>query len=175
VDIEVRGVLLQALKEAFPAITSIVGPELGKFFEDVDPGGWYEGRAYFETMAFLRNHISPQAMIHIGNRLLDELKTAFPPLGTSSPREMAHRVADFHDFFVRGAGAGGWRLEDYEPGRAVIAEDSPFSNPLLAAGIIRGGLENTGAYNVRIEVLNDRSEGASENRYLVEWIHPSGE
>lgn len=170
-----RGVLLRALKEALPAIESIVGPELGRFFEDIEADGWYDSRVYLETMAFLRQHLSPQAMLFVGNRLLDELKTAFPPLGTSSPREMAHRVGDFHDFFVRGSGAGGWHLESYEPGRAVIIEDSPFSNPLLAMGIIRGGLENTGAYNVRIEVLSDRAEGAPENRYLVEWIHPSGE
>lgn len=174
-DAEVRGVFLQALKDALPDLTSIVGPELGAHFENIKPDNWYDGRCYFETIAFLREHISPQAMALVGSRFVEELKTKLPVLGSGSPREMAYRAAEIYGAFVRGSEGGYWRLESYEPGRAVIAECSASWNPALSAGIIRGSLENAGAYNVRIELLSNRQEGAPENRYLVEWIHPSGE
>lgn len=175
VGIEVRGAVLQALKEAFPAMESAVRAELWACFKDVDPEAWYDAAIYIETMSFLKEHISPPAMLSVGNRLVDLLKSACPPLETKSPREMAHRVTDYYNYFIRGEAAGEWHLESYEPGRAIVVEKAVLSNPFLASGIMRGGLENTGAYNVRIEILSDRAEGAPENRYLVEWIHPSGE
>lgn len=174
-DIEIRGIYYKAVKNVFPGVAAIIGAELGKRFDDIDAVGWYDGTAYFETVKYLRDHISPQSMVLIGNEIIAEFRKLLPLLETAGPRVLAQNVPEFYANLVRGPGAGAWRVESYEPGRAILAENGATTSPALALGMIRAILESCGAYNVRAEVLNERAAGASENRYLFEWIHPSGE
>jgi len=174
-NIEIRGIYYKAVKNVFPGIAAIVGPELGKCFDDIDGAGWYDGKAYFEAVKYLRDHISPPSMVLVGNEIVEELKKLIPELTTARPRALALKVPEFYANLARGPDAGAWLVESYEPGKAILAENGATTSPVLALGMIRAILESCGAYNVRAEILNERSAGSALNRYLFEWIHPSGE
>lgn len=174
-DVQVRGILIMAMRDAFTGITAILGPERAGYFEEVEAAGWYDGNPYYEALRYLRDHTSPRALLLVGNRVVEELRAFLPGLNEATPKWLADEIGRLYHELVRGPASGDWRLEHYEPGRAILAEDSTLSNPVFGAGILRGALEMVGAYNVRVELLNERDAGSAFNRYLVEWIHPSGE
>jgi len=174
-NVEIRGVYLIAIKAIFPGIAAIVGPERGKYFESIDPAGWYGGDVYFDTIKYLRDHILPQAMVLFGNQILEEFIKLVPEISSFGPRLLVSNVPEFYKKLVRGPDAGEWCVESYEPGRVVLAENGASPSPAVSLGVLRGALEMSGAYNVRSELLNERIAGSKVNRYLIEWIHPSGE
>jgi hypothetical protein len=169
---EVRGAFFRALKEVFPHIAEIVGEELGGYFKDVDAEGWYDAAPYLAAVKYLRERISPQVMVLIGNQLVETIREQMGDMGANSPREWAERLPEFYGEFVRGEGAGDWRVEEYAPGRAVVKETGVTGNVDFSVGIIKSSLESVGAYNVRVAVIDDRAQGAEANRFLAEWIEP---
>jgi hypothetical protein len=175
VNVEIRGIYFKAVKDVFPGIVIIVGPERGKQFDNIDPAGWYDGAVYFDTVRYLRKCLSPQAMVLIGNQIVEEFFKLFPEVSSYGPRLLVSKVPVFYKELIRGPDAGAWWVEKYEPGRVILAENGVAPSPDISIGVLRGALEAGGAYNVRSEVLNERAAGSTCNRYLLEWMHPSGE
>jgi hypothetical protein len=174
-NVEIRGLYFKAVKTVFPGIAAIVGPERGERFENIDQAGWYDGAVYFETVKYLGAHISPQAMALIGNQIVEEFFKLLPEAASYGPKQIMSKVPEVYRELIRGPGTGAWWVESYETGRAVLAENGAAPSRTVSLGILRGVLEARGAYNVRSEVLNERAVGSAVNRYLIEWIHPSGE
>jgi uncharacterized protein (TIGR02265 family) len=169
---EVRGIFFRALKEVFPHIGEIVGEDLGKYFEDIDAEGWYDAAPYLAAVMYLRERISQQVMVLIGNQLVETIKGQIRDLEATSPRELAERLPELYRLYVRGEGAGDWRVEEFAPGRAIIKETGITGNVDFSVGIIKSSLETVGAYNVRVAVIDDRAQGADANRFLAEWMEP---
>ena len=174
-EIEVRGVFYQTLKNVFPHISEIVTPELGKHFEsEIDPAGWYKGEPYLATLEYLRDRISPQVMVLIGNQLVETIRDYMRDFDVASPAELAEKLPELYHNFVRGDGAGDWRLKEFTAGRAVIRETGITSNVDISVGVIKSALEAAGAYNVRVAVIDDRAQGSDASCYLAEWLEPDG-
>lgn len=169
---EVRGTFFLALKEVFPHIGEIVGEDLGKYFENIDAEGWYDAAPYLAAVEYLRDRISPQVMVLIGNQLVETVKEQLRGLEAATPQELAERLPEFYRQYVRGEGAGEWRVEEFAPGRAVFKETGVTGNVDFSVGIIKSSLEAVGAYNVRVAVIDDRARGADANRFLAEWMEP---
>jgi hypothetical protein len=173
--IECRGIYYQAIKEVFPHITEVLTPELAAHFEgEIDPEAWYDARPYLETVGYLIAHISPDFMALLGGHLAGIAKGNFEQFGVDSTRKLAAILPRIYSNNVRGEEAGEWIVEEYKPGRAIIKETAITANVDFVSGVLRGGLEALGAYNIRISVLDERGAGADANRYLVEWIEPPG-
>ena len=168
--LEVRGVFYRMLKEVFPHIEEIVGEGIGKHFEGIDPDAWYDAGPYLVAVDYLRERISPQVMVLIGNRLVEVIEAEIRDFDIGSPREVAEKLPEIYRGFVRGEGAGDWHTEEYAPGRAVIVETGVTGNVSFAAGVLKSSVEAVGAYNVRVTVLDERAKGAAANRYLLEWM-----
>jgi hypothetical protein len=173
--IECRGIYYQAVKEVFPHITEILTPELAVHFEgQIDPEAWYDARPYLATVGYLIEHISPDFMALLGGHLAEIAKDNFEQFGVDSSRKLAAILPQIYRNNVRGEDAGEWLVEEYKPGRAIIRETAITANVDFVSGVLRGGLEAMGAYNIRVSVLDERNTGADANRYLVEWIEPPG-
>jgi len=170
---EVRGVFYKMIADIFPHIGEIVGPELGKHFEDVDATAWYDAGPYLETRAFLAARISPDVMSLLGEQLVEIIREGVVKAGVREPLELGRRLPEVYGGLVRGEGAGTWEMEEGTAGRAIIRESGITSNVDFGAGILKGGLEGVGAYNIRVTVLDNRADGAPSNRYLVEWMEPN--
>jgi len=165
--LEVRGVSYRMIKEIFPHIGDIVGPELGRYFEDVEIDRWYDAGPYLATISFLRERISPQVIQLIGDRFVELFKRRFSERGITSAEGLLRQVSALYAESVRGEGAGGWYLDEYLPGRAIVREDGIFVDVNFAIGVLKSALAALGAYNVRVALLDDRSRGARFSRYLV--------
>jgi hypothetical protein len=172
---EVRGIFYRALKQVFPHIGEIVGEGLGKHFQDVDGAGWYDAAPYLATVEYLRDRISPQVMVLIGNQLVETIREYMQDFDVASPAELAEKLPELYRNFVRGEGAGDWRLQEFTAGRAVIRETGITSNVDISVGVIKSALEAAGAYNVRVAVIDDRAQGGDANRYLAEWLEPDAD
>jgi len=172
---EVRGIFYRALKQVFPHIGEIVGEGLGKYFEDIDGAGWYEAAPYLATVEYLRDRISPQVMVLIGNQLVETIREYMPDFDVDSPAELAEKLPELYRNFVRGEGTGDWHVEEFAAGRAVIRETGITGSVDFSVGVIKSSLEAVGAYNVRVAVIDDRAEGADANRYLAEWLEPDAD
>jgi len=174
-SIECRGVYYQAIKAVFPHIGGILPPELGRYFEDeIDPEAWYDARPYLESIQYLIDYISPEVMVLLGSYLIEISKDNFKEFGVDSSRKLAEILPEMYRNNVRGREAGEWVLEEYRPGRAILRETAVIANVNFVKGVLKGGLEALGCYNIRVNVLDDRAEGAAANRYLLEWMEPEG-
>jgi hypothetical protein len=152
-----------------------VPPELGEYFErEIDPAAWYEGEPYVAAVEYLLEHISPQAMVLLGNELTEVGKAMMWATGIKTTRDFAEKVAELYPQFVRGPGAGGWFPEEYRPGRMVVRETGIVWNISFVLGVLKALFNVFGAVNIRITVLNERAKGAEYNRLLVEWIEADG-
>lgn len=171
--LEVRGRSYQMIKDIFPHISEIVGPQLGKYFEGVELDRWYDAGPYLEVIKYLRERVSPQVVQLIGNRFVELFKQRFLTRGITSIQELLCQVAALYADSVRGEGAGGWHLEEFKTSRAIVKENGIFEDANFALGVLKSAIESFGAYNVRVTVLDDRAEGAPFNRYLVEWAEPN--
>jgi hypothetical protein len=173
--IERRGIYYQAIKEAFPHITEVLTPELAAHFEgEINPEAWYDARPYPETIGYLRGRIPPGFMALLGGHLAGIAKDNLEQFGVDSTRKLAAILPQIYNNNVRGEEAGEWIVEEYKPGRAVMREKAITANVDFVSGVLRGGREALGAYNIRVSILDERSAGATANRYLVEWIEPPG-
>ena len=172
---EIRGVYYLLLKKTFPLIADIVGPELGRYFEDIDADGWYDAGPYLETVKYLKEHISPEVMELVGSELAAMVEDKIRALGINTPQDLATKVAEIFGTMVRGEDAGSWEISNYQTSRCILTETGPTRDTSFVAGIVRGGLGAVGAYNIRITVLEDRANGAAANKYLIEWMEPKGE
>ncbi|MGD8717797.1 MAG: hypothetical protein PVH29_03145 [Candidatus Zixiibacteriota bacterium] len=171
--IEVRGALYQGIKNVFPHIADIVRPDLGGYFErEFDPNGWYEGEPYVATLEYLLEHISPQALVIMGNELTNVVTSELRELGITSTGAFAEKVASVYPHFVRGPGTGEYVVEEYRPGRLVIKDSSIIRSVEFIRGVLTAGFTGLGALNVRVTVLDNRAENAEVNRYVVEWMEP---
>ncbi len=156
----------------FPHIGDIVGEDLEAYFEDIDSEAWYDAAPYRAAVKYLRDRISPQVMVLIGNQLVETIGEQMRASDVNSPRELAERLPELYGDFVRGEGAGDWHVEEFAPGRAIIEETGITGNVDFSAGVIKSGFEAVGAVNVRVAVIDDREKGADANRYLAEWLEP---
>lgn len=169
---EVRGIFFQVLKQVFPHIGDIVGEGLEEYFEDIDGEAWYDAAPYQAAVKYLRDRISPQVMVLIGNQLVETIGQQMRASDVNSPRELAERLPELYGDFVRGEGAGDWHVEEFAPGRAIIEETGITANVDFSVGVIKSSFEGVGAVNVRVAVIDDRAKGADANRYLAEWLEP---
>jgi hypothetical protein len=171
--IECRGIYYQAIKEVFPHITELLPAKLAARFEgEIDPEAWYDAHPYLETIGYLLERISPGVMALLGGHLAEIALANFREFGIESTAQLAEVLPKIYHNNVRGEESGEWLVEEYRPGRAVLKETAITANVDFVSGVLRGGLEALGACNIRITVLEDRTKGAEENRYLVEWIEP---
>jgi hypothetical protein len=171
-EMEVRGIFFQVLKQVFPHISEIVGEDLAKYFQDIDGEAWYDADPYLAAVKYLRDRISPQVMVLIGNQLVETIREQVRDSDVTSPRELAEKLPELYGNFVRGKGAGDWHVEEFAPGRAIIEETGVTGNVDFSVGVIKSSFEAVGAYNVRVAVIDDRTKGADANRYLAEWMEP---
>ena len=108
VEAEVRGTLYQMVKDAFPHVAEIVGPDLGKHFQEIDGDGWYDAGPYLETITYLMEHISPQAAALIGRQLIEVLGSGMLASGITTPQELLANAPRLYGGLGGGKGGGGW-------------------------------------------------------------------
>ncbi len=172
---QVRGILFRMVRGAFPYLETIVGPELGRYFQKVDDDGWFNGAPYLEARRYLSKHMSADVMVGIGKQLAEVFKDYLAARHVRTPSTFVERIPELYAEVARGPGAGAWEVETSGPGRAVIRENGITGSTGLGAGALKGCLETVGAYNVRVTIVDDAARGASHNRYLVEWLEGEGE
>ncbi|MGD8717800.1 MAG: hypothetical protein PVH29_03160 [Candidatus Zixiibacteriota bacterium] len=157
------------VKGVFPHLGDVVDPELAKLFREVKADGWYSADLYLRAREYLIKHMSPTVNALVGTRLIDLFESQLRELGINTPRNFMEKVNDVYREFVRGEG-GGWTLEEYREGRSILRYDGDFAQPDICVGIVRRALESTGAYNIRVEMIDTRSGEGGADRYLMEWI-----
>ncbi len=173
--LEIRGLYYRLIKDVFPQIGEIVGPELGRFYDDIDVDAWYDGEPFFATLRYLKEFISPQVMVLIGGQFMEMFQGYLKERGITTTRALAAATPGLYRELVRGTTAGEWIVEDFRPGRAVVVETGTTgAGSDFALGVLKGALNAVNASNVRTTVLDDQKHGASVNRYLVEWLEGPG-
>jgi len=91
---EIKGVFYQAQKNVFPDVVDILDPAPGKHFEgDVDADAWYVAGPYVKTVEFLFGHVSPEAMIFLGNEFVEILRGRFEAIGVRTVEDFAGKVS----------------------------------------------------------------------------------
>lgn len=170
---EVRGLYYQAIKNLLPEVGRLLDPELVEHFEgEIDVDGWYDGAPCVEAFNFLTAHVSPGTMEVLGNEFIEIARDYIAKSGIHTLRDFVERMTIAYEASVRGENVGGWYVEDSRPGCVVIRETGFLPNVDFIAGVIQRAVAVLGGINVRVTVLDDTSEGAEANRYLVEWIEP---
>jgi hypothetical protein len=171
--LEIKGIFYQAIKNVFPNVVDMLDRAPGKHFEgDIDADAWYDAGPYLKTVEFLFGHISPEAMIFLGNEFVEILRERFAAIGVRTVEDFAGKAPRLYHEFIRGREGEGWEVEEFRPGRIVIKETGFLPYVDFISGVINRTLEALGGMNVRVTVLDDRAKGAEANRYLAEWMEP---
>lgn len=170
--IELSGFFLLSFSRACVNLNAIIGDEMEKLVQGVDPQNWLPANSFLAALDLIADRY-PQ-FEPILERIGMEMMRLWYEFGPG--RSIVKKAIDFLHFqtgsggyasVVRGPaeGVGRFSLESIDPesGMAIVYSTTPFERA-MERGILLGGLQLAGDA-IYVDIDNSKDE----NRFLVTW------
>lgn len=156
---------IQAVLFALNFPRNVLGSDMVSRIEGLDPNGWYPVAMLLEVMETLHQRLGSSGLQKLGRSMFKNSHQQRVKPQLKSARDVIHGIDAMYRHANRGDEIGGWRVEEFGPGRAVLEKTTPH-HCAMDEGILVQAISMFGV-TARIERPECFRKGAELCRYVI--------
>jgi hypothetical protein len=163
---ETIGSDILAILAAIPLPEQVLGAAVTAKLRAVQPQGWYPIALLLEAMELVHTRIGRSGLLQTGRKLFQGSHAEEFKKVAHSAADLVYGIDGLYHAANRGGSIGGWKVESFHPGRAVLIKTTPH-HCVMEEGILSEALQTLGIPATVVQEDCLRESAADHCRYVL--------